>query len=201
MNQAAKEALVTSKSDFEKMKAIARTYTTKRECSLVMPELWLRRIFPRVPFLNNNLPEKRYKILKKSYIEEVPVDNTDLFQRNMLDRYLDYPNEIFKNGNYNVINKLCFAEFLSPVLYSGQFWSLYTCVGAEKMSPKNRAVLYPKVSFFTKQLTNTFLLCKIYQSKAGHLRRLSFDHVWFGQQKAGKFHEKTCNSFLNPNAQ
>ena len=120
MKQTGKEALVSSKSDYEKMKATAKAYRTKRKCSvqeevcLVMPELWLRRIFPRVLFLNSNLSEKRYKIFKKkSGIEELPIDSTDLFQRNMLDRYLDRRNESFKNGKYKAIDKLWFAHFLS----------------------------------------------------------------------------------------
>ena len=47
MKQAAKEAFVSGKSNFEKIKAIARAYLTKQEFSaeeavyLVMPELWL----------------------------------------------------------------------------------------------------------------------------------------------------------------
>ena len=63
--QAAKEALSGNKSHYEKMKAIARAYATKRECSvqealhLVMPELWLRKIFPKLVFLNRNLPDKQ----------------------------------------------------------------------------------------------------------------------------------------------
>ena len=53
------------------MKAIAKAYITKRECSvqeavyLIMPELWLRKLFPRVIFLNSNLPEKWFRIFKK----------------------------------------------------------------------------------------------------------------------------------------
>ena len=49
--QAAKGALSGSKLNYEKMKAIARPYATERECSvqevvyLVMPELWLHKIF------------------------------------------------------------------------------------------------------------------------------------------------------------
>ena len=76
MKQVAKEALNVNKSHYEKMKAIARTYAVKRKCSvqeavyLVMPELWLRKIFPKVIFLNSNLPDKRYKIFKmKSKID------------------------------------------------------------------------------------------------------------------------------------
>ena len=120
MKQAAKEALKGNKSDYEKMKAIAKAYITKRECSaqeavyLIMPGLWLRKLFPRVIFSNSNLPEKWFRIFKKkAKIDELPDDSTDIFQRNMLDRYLDRPNENFKNGEYKIIDQLCFAEFLS----------------------------------------------------------------------------------------
>ena len=47
MKQAVKDVMNGKKSDNERMKAITRAYTTKRECSfqeavyLVMPELWL----------------------------------------------------------------------------------------------------------------------------------------------------------------
>ena len=79
-----------------------------------MSEVRLRKMFPRVFFLNSNLPEKFYKIFKKKgKIDELPDDSTDLFQRNMLDRYLDQPTRGFENGKYNIIDQLCFAEFLS----------------------------------------------------------------------------------------
>ena len=46
------------------MKTTAQAYATKRECFvqeavyLVMPELRLSKIFPKVIFLYSNLPEK-----------------------------------------------------------------------------------------------------------------------------------------------
>ena len=46
-------------------------------------------------------------------IDVLPDDSTDLFQCNMLDRYLDRPSKSFKNGASKVIDQLCFAEFLS----------------------------------------------------------------------------------------
>ena len=74
----------------------------------------MHKIFPAVIFLNSNIPEKRHKIFKKKdEIDELPDDNTDIFQRTMLDRYIDSPNEHFKNGRYRQIDQLCFAEFLS----------------------------------------------------------------------------------------
>ena len=72
------------------MNAIAKDYATKKKCFiqeavyLVMPELWLRKTFPKVLFLNSNIPEKRYRIFRnKGEIDELPEDRTDIFQRNM----------------------------------------------------------------------------------------------------------------------
>ena len=116
MKQAAKEALSKNKSHYEQMKAIAQAYTTKRECfiqkavCLVMLEL----SFPKVVFLNSNFPEKRHKIFKKkNETGELTDVSTDLFQRNMLDRYLVRPSESFKNGAYKVIDKPSLTELLS----------------------------------------------------------------------------------------
>ena len=91
MKQAAKETLKGNKLHYENMKAIDRAYATKMECfvqeavCLVIPELWLRKIFLKVIFLNSKLPEKQYKILKQKNV----IDSTDLFQCNILNRYLD----------------------------------------------------------------------------------------------------------------
>ena len=67
IKQTAKEALNASKTEFETMKAIPKAYSTKRECSVqeavyhILPELWLRKTFPKVIFLNSNMPEKWYR--------------------------------------------------------------------------------------------------------------------------------------------
>ena len=61
--EAGKVAFNKSVSDYEKTKAIAKAYTAKRECLiqeavyLIMPNLWHRKMFPKVLFLNSNLPE------------------------------------------------------------------------------------------------------------------------------------------------
>ena len=120
MKQAAKEALKMNLNHYEQMKAVARAYITKRECSVqeavyhVMPELWLRKTFPRVLFANSNLPENRFKICRsEEEIKELPAESADIFKRNMLDRYLDRPNRNFKEGKYQVLDTFCFAEFIS----------------------------------------------------------------------------------------
>ena len=68
------------------MKSTVKAYDTKKEFSLqeaiylLMPELWLCRIFPRVIFLNGNLFEKHYRMFKKKVdIDELPDDKIDLF--------------------------------------------------------------------------------------------------------------------------
>ena len=57
MKQAAKEAGMSGKTELGKMRTIAKAYSKKREylvqeaVYLLMPELWLRKRFPRVIFL------------------------------------------------------------------------------------------------------------------------------------------------------
>ena len=80
----------------------------------ILLELWLHKTFPAVIFLNCNMPEKSYKIFKKKDdIDQLPDDITDIFQRNMLDRYIDRLHKHFENSQYGQIDQLCFAEFLS----------------------------------------------------------------------------------------
>ena len=76
-----------------------------------MPEFWLRKTFPKVVFPNSNMPEKRYRIFRrKKDLDELPVDSSDVFQRNMLDRYIDRPDLIFHNGKITAMDLLCLAE-------------------------------------------------------------------------------------------
>ena len=80
---------------------------------LLMPELWLRKVFPRVIFPNSNMPEKRYRMFRdKEALDEHPEDGTYIFQRKMLDHYLDRPDSNFHHGKYAQTDNLCFAEFV-----------------------------------------------------------------------------------------
>ena len=81
------------------MKSAATAYATTGEVSvqesvyLVLPELWLRKVFPGVVFTNSNIPEKRLHIClsekeKKDLTEEstiiwmtvIVIDLTQLLQ-------------------------------------------------------------------------------------------------------------------------
>ena len=60
------------------------------------------------------MPKKWYRIFEKKYqIDELPEDSTEVFQRNMLNRYFNHPDESFKNGMYREISNMFFSEFLS----------------------------------------------------------------------------------------
>ena len=57
------------------------------------------------------MSEKRYRIFRrKKDLDELPVDSSDVFQRNMLDRYIDRPDLIFHNGKFTAMDLLCLAE-------------------------------------------------------------------------------------------
>ena len=126
MKQAAQEAYENNDDAFTKMKSIAKAYTTKREVSvqeavyLVLPELWLRKIFPAVVFANSNIPEKRYRVcLTEKEIKELPEDSIAIFKRNMVDRYCDRPNTTFRNAKYSILDGFCFSEFLRYYSFKG----------------------------------------------------------------------------------
>ena len=94
------------------MKAIAHPYSSKRECSLqeavyqIIPELWLRKVFPAVVNVNSNVTEKRVKmILSKREFSLFPEDSTDIYKRNMVSRYIIKPSE-------EVFNQLYYASFV-----------------------------------------------------------------------------------------
>ena len=94
MKQAFKESLEKRAGCYEQMKSVAHAYASKHECSLqeavnqIMPELWLRKVFPGVLYANSNIPEKRVKMmLSKMEIVESPEDSTDIYKRNIMNRY------------------------------------------------------------------------------------------------------------------
>ena len=69
--------------------------------------------FPAVVFANTNIPEKRFRVcLDESEIKDLPENSTDIFKKNMVDRYVDRPDLMFAAGKYSVDNQLCYPEFL-----------------------------------------------------------------------------------------
>ena len=57
-----------------------------------MPELWLRKTFPKVEFANTNVLSKRVKMcLSKEKFEELDSRSCDIYQKNNADRYTERP--------------------------------------------------------------------------------------------------------------
>ena len=57
---------------------------------------------------------KRIRMCKcKSEIELLDPESTDIFKRNMVDRYIDRPNKTFKKGRYRAVDNLCLANFFA----------------------------------------------------------------------------------------
>ena len=85
-------------------------FSPRSSLSREMPESWLRKTFPGVIFANSNLPEDRYRICRnEEEIKEMPEDSTDVFKRNMLDRYVDRPNLTYLGGKYSALHKFRYS--------------------------------------------------------------------------------------------
>ena len=105
--------------------------------------------FAKFLFLNINVPEKRYRIFRnKVEIDELLEDSADIFQHNMLDRYIDRLDENLMGGKYSTIDAMCFAEFL---LYYKKSIKDIECdcqpivLDIELMGSKYAKCSYPKV--------------------------------------------------------
>ena len=70
-----------------------------------MPELWLRKIFPKTVFVSTDLPEKRLRIAKSQQELDELDDCTDIYKSNIIERYSIRPNIIPS------VNNMCLAEF------------------------------------------------------------------------------------------
>ena len=112
MKQSFKESLEKGAGSYEQTKSVIHAYASKRECSLqeavyqIIPELWLRKFFQGVLYVNSNIPEKRVRMmLSKKEIAELPEDNTDIYKRNMMNRYMIRPHDA-------LFEQLCYALFI-----------------------------------------------------------------------------------------
>ena len=102
MKQVLTESIEKRQNNFDQMRAIAHAYASNRECSVqeavhhCLPELWLRKVFPRVIYAKTNFLEKRFKMLRsKEEIICLPDDNKNIFKNNILDRYMNRPDKSF----------------------------------------------------------------------------------------------------------
>ena len=60
-----------------------------------MPELWLRKVFPKTVFVSTQLPEKRIRVAKSQpELDALDDDSTDIYKSNIIERYTMIPNTI-----------------------------------------------------------------------------------------------------------
>ena len=72
-----------------------------------MPELWLRRIFPKTVFVSTDLPEKRVRVTKtQNELDELDDESTDIYTSNIIERYSLRPKGIPAVLNYALQNLL-----------------------------------------------------------------------------------------------
>lgn len=109
---AAKESKAGNLSIREGLRKIGAAFLSRRDVSSqervyrCMPELWLRKIFPKTIFVNTNVPDKRVRFAKtEEELEELDDDSTDIFKSNIIERYSIRPASI------SAVNNLCLAEF------------------------------------------------------------------------------------------
>ena len=109
---AAKEAKASNLAIRESLRKIGAAFLSTREVSAqecvyrCMPELWLRKVFPKTVFVSTALPEKRVRVAKSQQeLDELDDDSTDVYKSNIIERYSIRPNTI------PTVDNMCLAEF------------------------------------------------------------------------------------------
>lgn len=93
---AAKEAKASELNIRDTLRKIGASFLSTREVSSqecvyrCMPELWLRKVFPKTVFVSTNLPEKRMRVAKSQpELDELHDDSTDICKSNIIE-YIKY---------------------------------------------------------------------------------------------------------------
>ena len=114
ITNAAKEARNSNLSVRDSLRKVGAAFLSTREVSAqecvyrCMPELWLRKTFPKTIFVSTDLPQNRLRIPKsQDELDELEDDSTDIFKSNIIERYCNRPTSIA------LVDKLCLAEFAS----------------------------------------------------------------------------------------
>ena len=94
------------------LRKIGAAFLSTREVSAqecvyrCMPELWLRKIFPKTLFVSTDFAEKHVRFGKKQQeLDELDDGSTDIFMSNIIVRYS------YRPKNIPVINDMCLALF------------------------------------------------------------------------------------------
>ena len=109
---AAKEAKESNLNIRDALRKIGAAFLSTREVSSqecvyrCMPELWLRKIFPKTVFVNTDFSEKRLRVAKtQQELDDLDDESTDIYKSNIIERYSIRP------MNIKSVNDMCLAEF------------------------------------------------------------------------------------------
>ena len=112
ITNAAKEAKNSNLNVRDSLRKIGAAFLSTREVSAqecvyrCMPELWLRKVFPKTLYVSRDFPQNRLRIPKsQDDLDELDDDSTDIFKSNIIERYGNRPKSIAS------VDKLCLAEF------------------------------------------------------------------------------------------
>ena len=71
---------------------------------------WFRRCSPGISFINTNLSNDRIRMIKsKEELELLPDKGTDIFNKSIIDKYMDRPT----SGKFASLKTVCLAQFAS----------------------------------------------------------------------------------------
>ena len=97
----------------EAMRKLSQEFVSARQLSvqeavyLCPPELWLRKCFPRVTFINTSIPNDGIRILKsETELHELNDDSTDIFKAGIIETCCQRV-----SGSDNTGKNICLAEF------------------------------------------------------------------------------------------
>ena len=111
IRKAVKEVKETTLNIKDATRKIGAAFLSTREVSSqecvyrCMPELWLRKIFPKTSFVSTDLPDKRVRVAKNQQELDELDDSTEIYKSNIIECYTVRPN------NIPSINNKCLAEF------------------------------------------------------------------------------------------
>ena len=84
---------------------LLREVSSQESVYRCMPELWLRKIFPKTVFVSTDLPERRLRVAKtQQELDELDDDSTDIYKSNIIERYSLRP-------DIHSVNNMCLASF------------------------------------------------------------------------------------------
>ena len=124
----------------------------------------VKKILPNSNFYQYKPSRKAFRICRtEEELSELPEDSPAVFKRNMLDRYMNRPNETYKNGKYSVVDRMCFAEFCSHYYLSNSKCNdIDNQLGVleDKLIEQNHAICSYPATFPVMSNNNEKLKCR-----------------------------------------